>query len=278
MRICGKGSRTKVKWSLQEGEGSGGVTNTGNGAATARDSAGNGPTTEVKSTAGGGANGGSTTKGGAMGTSNIAQAANTGSKIATESGSKSTEGNRGNSPAKTSGGTGNGIVNGSATEARSTSTITTTSSPGASLTGPGTMSSETVAAIVVGSVLALLLLVAIALFALGYRQRRMAEKKGSVQINVHSTNYHSHYWWLAPFMAASNRRQPRDGATGVLARAGPMRWSSFRGKERKSKTYHELEGQKDSHDRKNANEFQERWAERPMTYEIEASITKPRRL
>ena len=146
----------------------------------------------MNSAAGEGVNGGSTKKGGATGTSNIAQAVNTGSKIATESGSGSTDGKGGSSPSKTSGGTGNGIVNGRATEARSISTITTTSSPGASHTGSGKLSSGTVATVVVGGILALLFLITLTLFALGYRKRRMAEKKGSVQIDLHNTKYHSH--------------------------------------------------------------------------------------
>jgi hypothetical protein len=53
-----------------------------------------------------------------------------------------------------------------------------------------------------------------------------------------------------------------------------MSWSSFRGKERESKTYDEPELQKNSHDRTNEREPQGTWVERPMTYEMEARITK----
>ena len=45
----------------------------------------------------------------------------------------------------------------------------------------------------------------------------------------------------------------------MLARAGSMSWSSLRGKERESKTYHEPELHKNSHDRTNEREPQGTW-------------------
>lgn len=252
------------------------ATGNGNGATTAKDTAnGNSPT----ATGGSGASntevgkGGSTTKGAGTGMSDTAQAANTGSNTATGSGGSG--GNTGgNLPSKTAGGTGNGILKGGASDAGSTSTITTTSSPGAGALEPGKLSSGMVAAIVIGSILALLLLIAIGLFALNYRQRKMAEKKGSVQIDVYNSHYHSHYWWLAPLMSGSNRRQSRDREGGTVVR-GTRRWPGFggRGKEGGKEIYHELEGQKGGHDRMHA-ELQGSVVERPGTYEMEARITK----
>jgi len=61
----------------------------------------------------------------------------------------------------------------------------------------------------------------------------------------------------------------------VLARAGSMSWSSFRGKERESKTYHEPELQKKTPMiERMRGSLRGLGLERPMTYEMEARITK----
>jgi hypothetical protein len=246
------------------GGGDGTATNSNNGGAgtTTKDKAGNSPT----ATGGSGSlnTGGSTAKEGTTGTSDIPQTTNTGSNLETGTGSA---GNGETLPSKTSGGTGNGIMNGGAT-----STITTTSSPNTSLAGPGKISSGTVAAIVIGTILALLLLLAIVLFMLSYRQRKVVEKNSGVHIDVYNTSYHSYHWWLAPFIAGSNRRHmPNGDGRGTLVRSA-RRWPGWRGEERES-TYHELEGQKNFHGRTNAAELHDSTAERPITYEMEARIT-----
>ncbi|KAE9378874.1 hypothetical protein N431DRAFT_553216 [Stipitochalara longipes BDJ] len=236
----------------------GGATNTkGNGGATSTMASGAVRTSDTK--------GGDTTSG-----TDAAQAANTGSATGTGLGSGDT-GVGGKSPSNTAGGSG-GTVNGVGTDVRSTSTVTTISSPGAAAVAEK-MSPGVMAAIVVGGILALLFLIAIGLFALSYRQRRTAENKGPVQIDVYNSHYHSHYWWLAPLMNARSRRQPRDRESGAIV--GGTRWPGFRGKNAgDQKMYHELDGQKDGHDRKNATELQGSNVNKPQTYEMEARIAK----
>jgi hypothetical protein len=103
----------------------------------------------------------------------------------------------------------------------------------------------------------------------------MAGKKNP--IHIYNTNYHSHYWWMGIVSGRSRRDRARGGGgegEGVVGKRGGSRWPGWRGEKRESNIYHELEGQRDGHDRKNAGELQGSRVERLDIYEMEARITK----